>query len=124
LLAVELLEEEVLLDLEPEILQRQRVLDHIVRHPLVELGLDHQIRPETDLEVLGGLPERLGGYLAGGGTHLTLSSVIGPWSSVPFSSGGSLGSLLGVTSVARAPGDSPGSARMQNDQRARPRTHD
>ncbi len=69
LLAVELLEQEVFLDLEAEILQRQRVLDDVVRHPLVELGLDDQVRPEPDLKVFGGLPECWGGNLAGSGTH-------------------------------------------------------
>ena len=60
LLAVELLEQEVFLDLEPEILQRQGVLDDVVRHPLVELGLDDQVGAQPDLQVFGGLAERHG----------------------------------------------------------------
>ena len=68
LLAVELLEQEVLLDLEPEVLQRERVLDDVVGHPLVELGLDDQVGPELDLEVLGGLPEGRRGGQGGSGS--------------------------------------------------------
>ena len=69
LLAVELLEEEVFLDLEPEVLERDRVLDDVVGHPLVELGLDDQVGAELDLEVLGGLPDGQRGGQGGGGTH-------------------------------------------------------
>ena len=58
LLAVELLEQEVLLDLEAEVLQGDRVLDDVVRHPLVELRLDDQVGTQLDLEVFGGLPHR------------------------------------------------------------------
>ena len=58
LLAVELLEQEVLLDLEAKVLERERVLDDVVRHPLVELRLDDQVGPELDDQVFGGLPER------------------------------------------------------------------
>ena len=58
LLAVELLEQEVLLDLEPKILERERVFDDVVRHPLIELRLDDQVGPQLDNQVFGGLPER------------------------------------------------------------------
>ena len=57
LLAVELLEEEVLFDLEAEVLEGKRVLDHVVRHPLVELGLDDQVGTQLDHQMFGGLPE-------------------------------------------------------------------
>ena len=69
LLAVELLEQEVLLDLEPEVLERQRVLDDVVGHPLVELGLNHQVGAELDPQVLGGLPEGHRGGQCRGGAH-------------------------------------------------------
>ena len=75
LLAVELLEQEVLLDLEPEVLEGQWVLDHIMRHPLVELGLNHQISAELHLQVLGGLPEGGHGGQSRGGAHR--SAVLG-----------------------------------------------
>ena len=69
LLAVELLEQEVLLDLEAEVLERQGVLDDVVGHPLVELGLDHQVGAELDPEVLGGLAEGRGGGQSRGGAR-------------------------------------------------------
>ena len=69
LLAVELLEQEVFLDLEPEVLQGDRVLDDVVRHPLVELRLDDQVGPELDLQVLGGLPGGQRGGQGRSGAH-------------------------------------------------------
>ena len=48
LLAVELFEQVVLLDLESKVLERERVLDDVVRHPLVELGLHDQVGTQLD----------------------------------------------------------------------------
>ncbi len=68
-LAVELLKQEVFLDFEAEVLERERVFDHVVRHPLVELGLDDQVGTEPDLEMFGGLPEGQGGGQSGSSAH-------------------------------------------------------
>ena len=71
--AVELLEQEIFLDLEPEILQRDRVLDDVVRHPLVELRLDDEVAAQLDPKVLGRLPGGCGGGHGGGGAHRSTS---------------------------------------------------
>ena len=66
--------------------RRDRVLDDVVRHPLVELGLDDQVGPELDLEVLGGLPQRAAtgpGWERNssvGGPRLGVDRWIGEWS--------------------------------------------
>src|SRR5262249_38976725 len=57
-LAIELLEQEVLLELEAKILECEWIFDDIVRHSLVKLRLDDEIRPEPDFEVFGRLSER------------------------------------------------------------------
>ena len=57
--AVELLEQEIFFDLEAKILEREWIFDDVVRHALIELRLHDQIGTQPDLEVLGGLAERL-----------------------------------------------------------------